>query len=244
MSDLERFAAALLTQWRAEGGTGGGPMGIDTLLDRIFPYRTARRLLGIDISEDYEALVLRLVAGEDGLATSVPEEAGEMARTTMSNKIPDLDTLRLLRSASITLTDEAVGRLHDVSFGGARAEADAKWGRSEIEEHRETAPADEAAPAAPTDVIPLPTAARDATRVATTDAPLEPPPAYLTGAVAFTPPAPACWNCNDDLPTDRVVKFCPFCGADQRPPACAHCGTSVERHWKHCPECGKVLGTS
>lgn len=243
MSDLERFAAALLAQWRAEGGSGGGPIGIDALVDRVLPYRTARRLLGIDISEDYEALVLRLVGGEEGLATAFPDEAGEMARTTMSDKLPDLDVLRLIRSATLTLGDDAIGRLGDASFGGARAEADAKWNRPDASAAGPTTP-DTSPPAPslpPAVVIPLPTFARDQTRVAMPPVPDGPPPAYLTAPVEFVPPERSCWSCGDELPAERAVKFCPFCGADQRSPACGACGTPVERSWKHCPECGQKL---
>ncbi len=243
MTDLERFVAALLVQWRGDGGTGGGPIEVGTLLDRTMPYRTARRLLGIDISEDYEALVLRLIGGEEGLATTNPEEAGEMARTTMADRIPDLDTLRLLRSAALTLTDDAQARLADASFGEARAEANEKWRGVDA---TPTSSNDGTEPDVPVaahddepvpDVIPLPVA-RDATRVAPPAEPPGPPPAYLTGPAAFIPPEAACWSCAEELPTERTVKFCPFCGASQQPPACGACGTAVERAWKHCPECG------
>lgn len=246
MTDLERFVAALLVQWRADGGGGGGAIDVGTLLDRTMPYRTARRLLGIDISEDYEALVLRLIAGEEGLATTNPEEAGEMARTTMADRIPDLDTLRLLRSAALMLTDDAQARLADASFGEARAEANEKWRGMESVPSSSNAAAETTLPEADTDaedqeqvadVIPLPVA-RDATRVATPTAPPGPPPAYLTGPAAFVSPEAACWSCAEELPTERTVKFCPFCGASQQPPACGACGTAVERAWKHCPECG------
>lgn len=246
MTDLERFVAALMVQWRADGGVGGGPINIGMLLDRVLPYRTARRLLGIDISEDYEALVLRLIAGEEGLAAVSPEEAGEMAQATMADRIPDLDTLRLLRSAEVTLTDDALGRLADASFGEARAEANEKWRgvdpapSSFNDDNEATVPAaDGSTPAVP-DVIQLPVA-RDATRVAPPVAAPSPPPAYLTGPAAFIPPEAACWSCAEELPSERAVKFCPFCGASQQAPACGACGTAVERAWKHCPECGLRL---
>lgn len=244
MTDLERFVAALLVQWRADGGFGGGPIEVGTLLDRTMPYRTARRLLGIDISEDYEALVLRLIAGEEGLASANPEEAGEMARATMADRIPDLDTLRLLRSAALTLTDDAQQRLADASFGEARAEANEKWRGVEETPTSSSVGVEPAVPAAGgandepvPDVFPLPVA-RDATRVSPPAALPGPPPAYLTGPAAFIPPEDACWSCSEELPTERTVKFCPFCGASQQPPACGACGTAVERAWKHCPECG------
>ena len=72
MTELEGFAAALLGQWRAGGGKGGGPIAVSELLARVFPYRVARRILGIDVSEDYEALVLRLLSEEQDLVRVAP----------------------------------------------------------------------------------------------------------------------------------------------------------------------------
>lgn len=240
MTDLERFATALLAQWRTGQGMDGGPIGVDAILDHVLPYRTARRLLGIDSSEDYEATLLRLIGGDESLVETTPAEAAEMARTTMASKLPDLDVLRLLRSATITLPEGVVARLGDASFGGARAEADAKWNRAAAPDEVVSSDHVASPDLAPAVVIPLPTAA-DHTRVAPPDVPTGPPPAYLTSQVEFIPPARACWSCGDELPVDRAAKFCPFCGADQRPPTCGDCGAPVERHWKHCPDCGRKL---
>lgn len=206
MTELERLATTLLTQWHGEGGADGGPITVSALLDRVLPYRLARRLLGIDVSEDYEALLLRLLAEEEGLVQVLPLEAAELARSTISSKLPDLDVLQLLRSAEVTVTPATVARLEGV-----------------LQMPPTRMP--EAAPA------PLPAAV----------APPEPLPEFLT-AVPITPPAVLCWSCSEALPEGRSVNFCPFCGADQRQPACAACGGAVEHHWKHCPECGLKLG--
>src|SRR5262245_27174000 len=114
MTDLERFAAALLSQWQGEGGRGGGPIEVGVLLDGTLPYGLARRVLGTDISEDYEALVLRLIAEEGRLTSTSPAEAAEMARTNLASKLPDLDQLRLLRSSTVTLTEDTIARLDGV----------------------------------------------------------------------------------------------------------------------------------
>ena len=39
------------------------PLSLNELMDAVVPYRLARRELGVDTSEDYESLFLRLVAG-------------------------------------------------------------------------------------------------------------------------------------------------------------------------------------
>lgn len=227
MTELERFAAVLLNHWQQESGQPAAPLAVGSLLDRTLPYRTARRELGIDASEDYETLVLRLIAGEGGLARTEPPEAGEMARTTMASKVPDLDVLRLLRSATVTFTDDAIAQLEGVRPLPPRPEEPlAPPVVAEV-------PAE---PVMPTPVIPL----HRAEAVPEPPAPAEPPPAFLTG-VAFTPPSQRCWQCEQPLPAGREVKFCVECGADQRTPACGQCGAAVERAWRFCPECGTAL---
>src|SRR5690606_39868413 len=96
MTDLERFAAVLLAEWLQEGRHHGDAIAVGSLLDRTLPYRTARKLLGIDVSEDYEMLVLRLIAEEGGLVQTEPAAAATMARETLASKLPDLDLLRRL----------------------------------------------------------------------------------------------------------------------------------------------------
>lgn len=236
MTELERFAAVLLNHWQQESGQPAAPLAVGSLLDRTLPYRTARRELGIDTSEDYEVLVLRLVAGEGGLTHTEPPEAGEMARTTMAAKVPDLDVLRLLRSATVTFTDDAIAQLEGVRPLPPRPEEPVAPTR--------VAEA-EAAPPAPTPVIPLhrPESVVEAApepESTPVPEPAGPPPAFLTG-VAFTPPSQRCWQCEQPLPGGREVKFCVECGADQRTPACGQCGAAVERAWRFCPECGTTL---
>ncbi len=103
MTELEQFAAALMTQWRADGGADGAPIGVGALLDKVLPYRVARRTLGIDVSEDYEALVLQLLAEDEDLVRVEPVSAADMAKATITSRLPDLDALQLLRSAQLTV---------------------------------------------------------------------------------------------------------------------------------------------
>lgn len=238
MTDLERFAAVLLAEWQQEGHPRTEPIAVGSLLDRTLPYRTARRLLGVDASEDYEMLVLRLVAEEGGLVRTDPPEAAEVARETVAAKVPDLDMLQRLRSVMVTLTDDAIDRLEGVRPMPIASQPTGDDTLPSVD----TADED---PPTPRTVFPIrsPEVA-DATATTTPAAGSRqdtPPPAFLTG-VAFTAPDQACWSCGTPLPTDRVVKFCVGCGVDQRQPACDGCGSTVERDWSFCPECGGALG--
>jgi predicted RNA-binding Zn-ribbon protein involved in translation (DUF1610 family) len=236
MTDLERLAAALLAQWRAEGGPIDGPIAVGSILDRTLPYRVARRLLGIDVSEDYEALLLRLIAEEEGLVVAEPSDAAEMARGTMAARIPDLDVLQLLRSATLTFDASTAARLDGVlPLRPATPAEPSPW-----------APPAPAEPAVETPVIPIRAeVVADHTAVAPPAASpaATPAPAFMT-QVRFDAPGAACWSCEATLPSGRTVKFCPFCGADQREPTCPACNVAVERGWKHCPDCGERLPTA
>ena len=249
MTDLERFAAALLTQWRAEGGAEGGPIAVSALLTKVFPYRVARRTLGIDVSEDYEALVLRLLSEEEDLVRVEPVDAADMAKATITSKLPDLDVLQLLRAATMTITPRSIARLEGVlPMPNPRDES--KWAEPEPSAHADPSAAARPDAISSLQVAPGPQPADD-TKVIPLRAerdpgpagppPTGPPPAFLT-TVSFSPPAEArCWSCIEPLPADREVKFCPFCGADQRQPTCGACGAAAERKWKHCPDCGAKL---
>lgn len=236
MTELERLAAALLAQWRTEGGPANGPITVGSILDRTFPYRVARRVLGIDVSEDYEALMLRLVAEEEGLVTVEPADAAEMARGTMAAKLPDLDVLQLLRSATLTFTAEAAARLDGVlplrpQTGGEPS----TWAPAPPPPVSET-------PVTPIRAVVAP-ADHTAVAMSVPPTPAAPAPEFVT-QVRFESPAPGCWSCAATLPAGRSVKFCPFCGADQREPSCPACGVAVERGWRHCPDCGETLPPS
>jgi hypothetical protein len=254
VTELERLAAAILTQWRADGGAEDGSISVGALLDRVLPYRVARRILGIDVSEDYEALVLRLLAEEEDLVRVDPVDATDMAKATVISRLPDLDALQLLRSATMRFTERTIVRLSDVlpmpssrdesTWSAAGNTAKDQAPERTPDEHGEPPRAvamaadvndevsrrvDENPPAVidvearhDADVIPL--------------HPIDPP------AADRAPPAPAhCWSCAEALPVARAVKFCPYCGADQRQPTCPECGTATERVWKHCPDCGTKL---
>ena len=50
-----------------------------------------------------------------------------------------------------------------------------------------------------------------------------------------------CSRCEGELPTGRVVNFCPQCGQDLRRRYCSQCNTELEPEWKHCVSCGHSL---
>ena len=53
-----------------------------------------------------------------------------------------------------------------------------------------------------------------------------------------------CGRCAAVLPPNRVVNFCPNCGADQATARCPACQANVEPGWRHCITCGVSLNRS
>jgi hypothetical protein len=224
MTELERLVGAVLSQWRADGGGDHDPIAVSALLDRVLPYRVARRMLGIDSSEDYEALVLRLLSEEESLVHVSPDDAAELARATANSRLPDLDVLQLLRPASFTVADRILGE-STAAPDVPQLQETSTWAAADVaapepEPEPEPEPVPEPGPAPAITHAEPSSRATEAQRAAGVD---------------------GCWNCTEPLPVGRHAKFCPFCGADQRQPMCAACGALAERGWKHCAECGAKL---
>lgn len=52
------------------------------------------------------------------------------------------------------------------------------------------------------------------------------------------PPGELCPHCNEAIPSEREVKFCPFCGGRIGSIPCQSCGTEIELGWRYCVTCG------
>lgn len=109
MSDLHRFARQLVESLDAHApGALAGPLSLAEITRRILPYRACRRLLGILDVEDYELLLVRLVAGELGLATAVPPAAAERCRAELETGHPSPAVLAELEGVSLLLDRGAI----------------------------------------------------------------------------------------------------------------------------------------
>lgn len=119
MNDLHRFAQQLVTSLGAHAPAAlASPVAIREIVERVLPYRAGRRLLGILSVEDYEILLLRLAAGEGGLADAMPSEAAERARAELDTGHPDPGRLRELEDATLRLN------LGAIAIGALVAEAE------------------------------------------------------------------------------------------------------------------------
>lgn len=50
-----------------------------------------------------------------------------------------------------------------------------------------------------------------------------------------------CRYCSGDLPSGRVMYYCPHCGQNLQVLNCPACGAEIEAGWKFCVACGKAV---
>ncbi len=253
MTDLERLFNHLVATLAATNPARlEGPLSIADIQFGVIPYRTHRRALAIDSSEDYEALLLRLFAGEDGLAQTEPPEVQARLGQEARNPNPELRLLREHGEAMVSLSRPAVQHAlsaspHDTSPHDGYAPAP---------------PAGEAADSAMLEPVPMETLAPGTPHTAQpVDLRLEAEhtlelelPGHAESlpldAVRTTAPTAAgaaatgamCLYCGGSLPAGRQVNFCPHCGESQTTVRCPECQSEVELGWRHCINCGAAVG--
>ena len=93
MDELTRFAQRLVERLAANGEGVHRPVSVGALRETILPYRNHRRALGLASVEEYETVLLRLVAEEGGYVKTVPAAAAERCRAVLTEPNPDLGVL-------------------------------------------------------------------------------------------------------------------------------------------------------
>lgn len=111
MDDLTRFAWKLAERLGADGEGPLRPVSVATIRGQLLPYRTHRSALGLESMEDYESVLLRLVAEEGGYVRTQPMEAAERCRQVLQEPNPDLGVLDEVAESTIQLTSIAAGRI-------------------------------------------------------------------------------------------------------------------------------------
>ena len=221
MTDLERFFQHLVSAIAAaDPAQLNRPVALGAVQDSILPYRTSRRALGVDTVEDYDLLLLRLAAGEDGFARTSPDDARTRLAKEAASSNPDLGILRACADALLSLEGLRVAR--------ALAAGDE----------------DAYAPPAPTLES---EGGRERPPIAASDDELD---LEIARPLPLSPSAPRpprpdtalmCLYCGATLPSGRTVNFCPSCGQSQTTPRCPQCQSEVELGWRHCITCGAAL---
>ena len=229
MSSLDALSDLLTRAAQAAGATAR-PIAVKEILDTLAPYRQVRAHAIVDTNDDYLLLVMRLLAGEGGYL-----DAETVVRTACATELaspnPDLFVVRSHGHATARLTD-------------ARATTSAPTAMPTPTPAAAPAPA---AGAVPTPVAPPAEPPSPAAPPAPAPTPEPAPTAEPPEVIVDTPEPthapsdadPSCVACAHPLPTDRDIRFCPWCGVDQTIKRCPGCGSELETTWRFCVTCGR-----
>lgn len=220
MTDLERFFRRLVANLAAtDPARLHGPLGLEEIYRDLVPYRSNRRALGLESSEDYELVLLRLCAGEGRFVRTEPEKARARFAEEAQSGNPDLEVLRRFEQVLVTLEPVPLARAL-----GPEPDPDLPY-----------APP---IPVPPPGDLPL-LDFTGGSALDDSDLPEETVEAELPDEALEE--GPLCLYCGAGLPNDRAVRFCPHCGQRQAPPSCPSCQSEVEPGWRHCVNCGTAL---
>jgi len=217
---------------------------VHDLLTRIVPYRNARRALGVDTSEDYELLVLRLTGGEGGFVQTDPEPVHLRFAEEAVSVNPNLSVLQEFKDARLHLDPNAVawamaGRGHADIYAPPEAEMPPPVPAPPMPPVPPSIPTEPMAPPPRPPITPpepqrAPSPPAPAPPPAPPPRPEAPPPAARVAELG-------CLQCGGRLPGGRLVNFCPHCGHSQAKGDCPHCAAEVEYGWSYCVTCGGGL---
>jgi hypothetical protein len=214
MDELARLARLLADRLGATDGGVLRPVSVAAVRGTILPYRGHRKALGLSSVEDYETILLRLVAEERGYVRTTPRSAAERCQEELGSSNPDLAVLEQIADATIQFTSMAAGKIVDDEPAGATP-----------------------APAPPKAESPKAAPAPALRRTAELPAPapeMAPSAPQVTAAAADD----RCRHCRNPVPGGRQVVFCPWCGQRLIPFSCSRCGTELDSDWRHCITCG------
>jgi hypothetical protein len=113
--DLERLFRQIVVNLAAtDPARLRAPLILADIRHSIVPYRANRRTLQIESSEDYELALMRLCAGEEGLAHTEGGEIQEEFASELRSPNPDLAILERHEKTAVTLDPAAVAKVLDV----------------------------------------------------------------------------------------------------------------------------------
>jgi hypothetical protein len=241
VTEVERFFRRLVSTLAASHPARlQDPLPLDDITGSILPYRAHRRALELDTVEDYEAVLLRLCAGESDLVWTEPEDARKRFVEESRSRNPDLSVLYAFENVQVRVRPEP---LLWALAPDPRADYQPPPTPAEPPGAALEPTPDEPAPAYAELEQAEPVLVLGATQFEMPPRP-EPPaaPAGDEPVEPAEPPGPVCLYCGGSLPTHRMVNFCPHCGQNQTQILCPECRSEVEPGWRHCVNCGAVVG--
>ena len=113
MDELTRFARVLMERLAARPEGVTRPVSVAEVRKAVMPYRAQRKALGLDSVEDYDTVLLRLIAEERGYVRTMPATSAALAREELGQSNPDLGVLDSIADSTIQVTSLAAGKVVD-----------------------------------------------------------------------------------------------------------------------------------
>lgn len=231
------------------------PFEVAELYQNILPYRHHRRELGLETNQDYEMVLLQLLAGaRDYLVVS--EEMRQRLSQELAMPNPDPGAFREFSTAQIALSPSAVRRFQEGGVGdaepalagaGAAAASDAPPPRAAASRSSSSSSGHRSSSSATTApmVAAQPAPRRAAASSVSSSQRAAASPVVARPTQTVVPQAgEQCRYCNGALPAGRRITFCPHCGQNLTVVNCLACGTELELGWKFCTTCGRPVGSA
>ena len=219
---IERFHRTLVEELgRDAPGQLDRPFTVAEIYQSLVPYRTHRDRIGVEMNEDYEDALLRLLAGEGDFLVLDSDSARDRIRRELEGPNPNTGLYREFAAVEVRLNPAKLP---------AGGEAPSGTG------------------AVPTSAEPEGNGSRAGSLFPSQAK--ENPMAEPTEAPSAVPPGPeaervlpdTCPDCEKELPRRDSLRFCPFCGSDPFQVECSACGEVMERGWSFCIACGTPAG--
>lgn len=234
-SPLRRLHRALVHALRERDPAGlKRPFTVAEIYQDLVPYRTHRDVLGVEMNGDYEHLVLRLLAGEDGLVVLESDHARREIERELARSNPNTGLFRDYAAVDVHLVAEQIpaegeGVATEEVVILPAPEADARAGEDDSDMDEDAASVDDLAPGNEEESM-------DEVEAAVTT------PEEGEEAASLPGDDGVCYWCRGTLPLRDNLNYCPFCGTDVAVAPCGSCGEAVEPGWRFCIQCGAPHG--
>lgn len=214
---------------RSRPGALNRPVTVAEIYQDLLPYRTARAEIGFEMNADYEHALLRLLAGEGDFARIEPREVRDKLRMELDSPNPNVGLFRSYAACDVWVSV-------DDGDEGAPADPIATTVAPSWEEELIGGDDDEDAFEVEPEPVNAPTAAARFEMAA--EQPADEPEQEQDTRAHEELRGGACGFCGAEMPADRMVNFCPYCGTDQSQQPCPACGELLDPLWRFCVSCG------
>lgn len=252
--ELERLHGALVDAMRRMRiAPFDGPVTVAEIYQDLVPFRVVRGALGFEMNADYEHTLLRLLSGEGDLARLDPPEARQELRDELDSPNPNVGIFRRFAACDVWVVanEAAVQDAAELESWAAQPEEGVRPGADAASPPLATPPGSDRHETRPEPhaAEPLPVAGSAGEPVGEpvgddeeAEYELVPVQRRTHGREAGDGGVEAghCAFCNSSLPERRMLRFCPYCGADQSQRPCGSCGEPLESEWRYCVACGTV----